>query len=382
MKPFTPAAGSNESIQDELAQLAALIRRECNTLLERWRVQIKTLPSARKLDTPTLNDHVPFLIEELADAFQERREAEEPLNCPPVHSIQRFEQGFDLMEVITEYKIMRECVCALAEENGFILHNKSFRILNRVFDDAIAVAVQTFVAQRAIDIQRRRDEYLAFVVHDLRTPLTAISLSAKALESSLDERDEKISRMLAILHRNTRRLESLVEKVLKEGAYVENEKLPLQRREFDLWPLLEQLINDLLPVAEAAGTALNNEIPQGMTACADASMVKRVFQNLLANAIKHTPGGEVIIGARAAETGTGQQAIECWVKDNGVGIPADRLGKIFEKGETSEDKRDATTNGLGLPIVKTLVEAHGGKVIVKSKEGEGSEFRLTLPLKV
>jgi two-component system phosphate regulon sensor histidine kinase PhoR len=377
MKRSAIAAGSTQRNQDELAQLASLIRRECDTLLARWRAQIKALPSARNLDIPMLNDHVPFLIEELADAFQARRHAQEPLGCPPVHSIQRFEQGFNLIEVITEYKILRECVCDLAEENGLGPRSKALHILNRVFDDAIAVAVQTFVAQQALEIQRRRDEYLAFVVHDLRTPLNAISLAARALETSIPPKNEKTTRMLSILRRNAKRLETLVEKVLKESAHAQAETLALEQREFDLWPLVEELINDLRPVAEAAGTKLINEIPEGMTAFADAAMVKRIFQNLIANAIKHTPGGEAVIGAEAART----EAIECWIRDNGVGIPEDRLDKIFVKGETSEDKRDSTTNGLGLPIVKTLVETHGGRVTVQSQEGEGSEFRFTLPLR-
>ncbi|HEX5056650.1 MAG TPA: HAMP domain-containing sensor histidine kinase [Gammaproteobacteria bacterium] len=376
MKQTAVAAGSNHAIQDELIQLATLIRHECATLLERWRTRIKDLPSARKLDTPTLNDHFPFLIEELADACQARYGSEESLGCPPVHSIQRFEQGFDLMEVITEYKILRECICELAEENGIELHNKAFYILNRVFDDAIAVAVQTFVAQQALEIRRRRDEYLAFVVHDLRTPLNAISLAANALGSLMPQKNENTARMLSILSRNTKRLETLVENVLKESVHAQAEIPLLERREFDLWPMVEELIHDLRPVAEAGGTNVINEIPEGMIVFADASMVKRIFQNLIANAIKHTPGGKAVIGAE-----DGAEAVECWVKDNGIGIPGDRLGKIFEKGESSENKRDSITNGLGLPIVKTLVEAHGGKVTVNSREGYGAEFRFTLPLR-
>ena len=86
-----------------------------------------------------------------------------------------------------------------------------------------------------------------------------------------------------------------------------------------------------------------------------------MFQNLIANAIKYTPRGEVVIGAR----GPGADgAVECWVSDNGAGIPEDRLEIIFDKLETDPEKEDGT--GLGLAIVKTFVEAHGGKVTVES----------------
>lgn len=360
-------------------RLAALIRRESDALLLQWRTQVRQLPAATHLDIPTLNDHVPALIEELAKALETTGESppeEEVLGgSPPIHSIQRFKNGFDLIEVVEEYNILRSCIQELAESNGLIPRGKILHILNHVFDEAIGVAVQTFSTQQAIEVQRRRDEHLAFVVHDLRTPLTAISLSAKALEASLPENNEKTGQMLAILRRNAQRLEALVEKVLKESAQIET--LSLVRREFDLWPLVEALIHDLQPVAETAGTGLVNEIPKGMIAYADASMLKRIFQNLIANAIKYSPRGEVIISAK--EIGKG--GIECRVSDNGVGIPKDRLEKIFDKGETGQERNGESAAGFGLPIVKMLVEAHGGKVTVRSKEGAGSTFLFTLPLK-
>src|SRR5262249_7911433 len=146
--------------------------------------------------------------------------------------------------------------------------------------------------------------------------------------------------------------------------------MKLECRQFDLWPLVETLIHDLRPVAGTASTQLLNQIPEDLTAYADASLLKRVFQNLVANAIKYTPRGEVIIGAREALAGG---AIECWVTDNGAGIPAARLENIFDKLES--DPKEEGGAGLGLAIVRTFIEAHGGHVSVQSKEGVGSTFR-------
>jgi signal transduction histidine kinase len=100
--------------------------------------------------------------------------------------------------------------------------------------------------------------------------------------------------------------------------------------------------------------------------------MRRVFQNLIANAIKYTPRGKVTIGARRS-----QDLVECWVADNGAGIPENHLEKVFDdlEGDTSEK----AGLGLGLAIVKTFVEAHGGRVSVESKEGVGSKFHFTLP---
>ncbi|HEX7958134.1 MAG TPA: HAMP domain-containing sensor histidine kinase [Pyrinomonadaceae bacterium] len=103
-------------------------------------------------------------------------------------------------------------------------------------------------------------------------------------------------------------------------------------------------------------------------------MQSLIFQNLISNAIDYTPNGEVTVGARAGE---GSGAVECRVVDNGAGIPADRLEKVFDKLETDPDEKGGM--GLGLAIVKQFVEAHGGRVSVDSEPGQGSTFRFTIP---
>ena len=364
-----------------LAELEAVLRSERDALLSEWRQQIRKLPSARHLDTPALNDHVPVLLDELEAALQSISDKTIPEalleGSPPVHGLQRHLDGYDIVEVVAEYNILRGCIQDLAERHGLVLHGKAFHILNRVFDEAIGLAVQTFATGQALEIQRRRDEYLAFVAHDLRTPLSAIALAGRVLELGYREETHggEIAHMLKILRRNVQHLEALVEGVLKESEHVQTESgVKLERREFDLWPMVEFLIHDLHPIAGTASTQLINRVPDELTVFADSNLLKRVIQNLIANAIKHTPRGEVLIGAK--EIGDGG-AIECWVSDNGAGIPADRLEVVFEKFESDLERDDGT--GLGLAIVKTFVEAHGGTVTVDSKEGVGSTFRFTLP---
>ena len=364
-----------------LDKLAALIMDERAGLLSRWREQVRLLPSAKHLDTPTLNDHVPPLLDELAKALRSATDKTIPEalveGSPPIHGLQRYQDGFDIVEVVAEYNILRGCIHDLAESHDLSLQGKAFHILNRVFDEAIGLAIQTFATQQALELQRRRDEYLAFVAHDLRTPLNAIALVARILELAPTDRSDRIesSRMLRTLGRNVQELEALVDKVLKESAHIGTEAgVKLEPRTFELWPLVESVIHDLHPVAGTGGARLINDIPEDLTAYADAGLLRRVIQNLVANAITYTPRGEVVIGAR--ETGT-KGAIECWVSDNGCGIPEDRIEKIFDKLETDPEKPNGT--GLGLAIVKMFVEAHGGKVTVETKEGSGSTFRFTLP---
>ncbi len=367
----------------DLIKLAALIRRDRDALLSRWREQVRQLPSAKHLDTPTLNDHVPTLLDELAAALHSQSEETIPEalreGSSPEHGLQRVLDGFDIEEVVAEYNILRGCLHDLADRNGLSLQGKPFHIVNRVLDGAIGLAVQSYATQQALEVQRRREEYLAFVAHDLRTPLNAISLAARVLELRLPERgtNAETSQMLKALRRNVLQLEGLVSKVIEESTNLQTELgVKLQRRTFDLWPLVEALIHDLNPVAGTASTQLINKIPDDLVVYADASLLRRVFQNLIANAIKYTPRGEVIIGAR--ELGA-EGTIECWVSDNGAGIPAEFLEKVFDKGET--DPANEGGMGLGLAIVKTFTEAHGGIVTVESKEGVGSTFRFSLPAK-
>ena len=366
---------------DDLDKLAVLIRQEQQALLTRWRKQVRELPSARHLDIPTLNDHVPDLLDELAAALQSRSDQTiSEAFCegtPPAHGRQRVKDGFDIEEVVAEYNILRDCLHDLADDNGLSLQGKPFHIVNRVLDGAIGSAVQTYATQRAMDVQHRREEYLAFVAHDLRTPLNAISLAARVLELTLPLRATSAgtSQMLKALHRNVQELEGLVNKVLEENANLQTEVgVKLQRRAFDVWPIVESLIHDLHPVAGSASTQLINRVPEDLVVYADADLLRRVFQNLIANAIKYTPRGEVVIGAReSGEEGT----VECWVSDNGEGIPEEFLEKVFDKGETNPENDGGM--GLGLAIVKTFIEAHGGMVTVESKSGVGSTFRFSLP---
>ena len=365
-----------------LDELARLIEQERDALLTRWRVQVRELPAARNLDAPTLNDHIPDLLVELAAAL--RYKSDETIahalldSSPPAHGLQRVKDDFDIEEVVAEYNILRGCIHDLGDRNGLNLQGRPFHILNRVLDAAIGSAVQSFATQKALEVQQRREEYLAFVAHDLRTPLSAISLSARVLEMTLsrDGTDTPQStKMLKALSRNVQYLEVLVHKVLEENTNLETEMgIKLECREFDLWPLIEALIHDIPPVAGTSSARLTNAVPEDFVVYADAGALRRVFQNLLANAISYTPHGEVVIGAQHGGDGGG---VNCFVRDNGAGIPTDRSSTVFDKHETDPDKEGGL--GLGLAIVKTFVEAHGGAVTVESELGVGSTFRFTLP---
>jgi two-component system phosphate regulon sensor histidine kinase PhoR len=373
---------ATEEAGDDLRRIAALIREHRVELLSNWRVQVRELFSARSLDTPTLTDHLPVLLDELAIAFEtssdRKIERAIQLGSSPAHGSQRVQDGFNIAEVVAEYNILRGCIYDLVVGAGLRLEGRAFHILSHVLDSAIGLAVDTYATAQALEVQHRREEYLAFVAHDLRTPLSAISLTTRVIEQAPDSPAGAAIRadMIQRLRRNIYKLEALVAKVLEENSNLETEVgAKLERRRFELWPLVESLIHDLHPVAGTASTTLINGVPGDLVVFADAAMLSRIFQNLIANAITYTPRGEIFIGAKVDPTGT---MTECWVQDNGAGIPDELLSTIFEKGAGDPSKPGST--GLGLAIVKTFVEAHGGTVVADRHPGDGTTIRFTLPL--
>jgi signal transduction histidine kinase len=365
------------TLQQELAELLYRCRA---AVIADWRRQVRSLPSARNLDTPTLTDHVPRLLDELVAALRAPNEeaADTALDAGSsvAHGLQRADNAFDIEEVVAEYNILRGCIHTLAERHGLMITGKCFQTLNAVLNAAVGQALRTYTTRRALEIQHRREDYLAFVAHDLRTPLNAIALASKFLSRSLPATTApEATRMVGTLARNVQHLERLVARVIEENSHLQSESgIRLERREAQLWPLVEALLEDIQPVAGKAGTRLLNDVPDELVVYADAELLRRVIQNLLANAIKFSPGGTVSVNAHLVDA---RGTVECAITDNGAGIAPDRIAKIFDKGETNTESEGGL--GLGLAIVKTLVEAHGGEVSVDSAPGRGSRFRFQLP---
>lgn len=363
---------------ENLHQLGTALLHDHDAILDRWRTQVRTLDSAKHLDTPTLNDHIPGWLRTFAGKLLAFGQAEAPSAAtdPVAHGVQRFDDGFDIEEVVAEYNILRDCVYEFAEGQGLDLRGESRRVVDRVFDESTGLAVKSFAESQAHEAQRRRVEHLAFVAHDLRTPLSAITFVAAILERRIpaEIRDADTARLLKMLARNAHQLDALVTHVLQENTQLLTELgVKVERRTFDFWPVVETLFQDLQALADKSATRLVNVVPDELELTADATLVRRILQNLVTNALEYAPGGEVTIGAR--DPGGGQP-VECWVSDNGAGIPASRIDSVFRPLET-DPARDGI--GLGLAIVKTFVEAHDGTVTVESVEGRGATFRFTLP---
>jgi two-component system, OmpR family, phosphate regulon sensor histidine kinase PhoR len=363
--------------KENLQRLAALINDRRDELLADWRTQVKRLPGAADLDAPTINDEVPQLLDSLAeDLVRGSEEADAEVKATSAeHGLLRWQAGFDVTEVVAEYNILRICLQELAERNGLMLDGKAARIVNTVFDEAVGRAVKAFETMMTIELRHRHEEHITFVLHDLRTPLEALSLATTLLDRSLesDAKNLPVKSALSVLRRNIDRLNERIRNVL-QGTKGLGQTFEPQFTMLNLRKQVEEMIHDLGPIAELSQTKITNEVPADVEVHSETRLLDQVIQNLLSNAVKFTPQGTVIVGARPEQ----DESVTCWVTDTGKGIAADALDKIFERFET-EGSPEQRGIGLGLAIVKEIVELHGGEISVESQIGKGSTFKFRIP---
>jgi signal transduction histidine kinase len=363
---------------ENLQRLASLIRNGREELLTTWRREVRRLPGAENLDTPTINDQVPQLLDKLTEDLTRARDGTDAQieAISAEHGLLRWQAGFDVTEVVAEYNILRGCLHDAAEYDGLPLTGATLHIVNSVFDEAVGRAVKAFETMMTIELQHRHEEHIAFLLHDLRTPLEALSLATALLERSLevDVRSGSVNSALSVLRGNVNRLAERVRQVLRGETGLGRAFQPEFTR-VNLRSQVEEMIHDLGPLAISAGTEISNDVPAGIEIWSDPRLLSQILQNLLSNALKFTSQGTVQIGAREVSN---YGSVECWVRDSGDGIPSDRLTRVFERFETYS-KPERRGIGLGLAIVKEIVELHNGEIRVESQVGQGSTFFFVIP---
>jgi two-component system, OmpR family, phosphate regulon sensor histidine kinase PhoR len=229
---------------------------------------------------------------------------------------------------------------------------------------------------RLKQLERTREEFVANVSHELRTPLSLIKGYVETLLDGARTNPEVAERFLKIIERNAQRLDLLIQDLLTISA-LESGRIKLSLQPVELLPLVEKVFSDLKPPADNKSIALINSLPP-LTATADANRLEQVLANLVDNAIKYgRTQGTVTVGGHK----TGDGKIEIFVQDDGPGIPAEALDRVFERFYRVDKarSREQGGTGLGLSIVKHIVQNHGGKVWVKSDPGQGAAFFFTLP---
>lgn len=247
-----------------------------------------------------------------------------------------------------------------------------FKLVGEMFANALA-RKQAEVERKKIE--RLKDELVSTVSHELRTPLTSLRGFAE-LMLEREFPSEKQHEFLTVIHNESLRLTNLINDFL-DLQRLESGHQTYDFRSVDLGEVLRETVT--LFAHEDRHHTLRLVLPPSLPPVrADADRLRQVLSNLLSNAVKFSPqGGEVTLGARLE----GRKKVVVWVADQGVGIPPEEMHKLFSKffRIDNTETRSIGGTGLGLALVKEIVEAHGGQVWAESTSGQGSTFFFTLP---
>jgi len=230
---------------------------------------------------------------------------------------------------------------------------------------------------RLKQLERTREEFIANVSHELRTPLSHIKGYTETLLGGAKDDPEVAMRFLQTIARNAERLQLLIEDLLTISE-LESGRVTLKLQPLPLPSVVGKVFDDFKARAAARTITLANET-SGVNVSADAVRLEQVLSNLVDNAIKYgRTGGRVTIGALTPDDGK----VEIFVRDDGPGLPADSLERVFERFYRVDKgrSREQGGTGLGLAIVKHIVQSHGGAVWAKSQTGHGTTFYFTLPV--
>lgn len=391
-------------------EIGSLLQRDASLLIERWsRRAVQEQPHARRVHHPTLVDHLQDLIQAVGRSLVESDEIATSQHCLPaiIHGEQRWETGWSLPEVVRDYGILRLVIIDYLEE--VLVYAPSPRAVMAIglaLDDAISASVTMYVNsrdchQKEVDEQqaerdrqfqerlrrktesleeadRRKNEFMAVLGHEMRNPLAPLWHAVDLLEPQAAA-DPELAQIREITKRQVQQLTRLADDLL-DIARIAQGKVELRKEPLDLVVVVSQCVQAAAPRIEARGQRFDVAIArEPLWLEADPTRLAQILDNLLSNATKYTEHGGLI---SLSVDRDGCDAV-VRVRDSGVGIPCDLLPHIFElftQGEWSPANSQGGM-GIGLALVRRLVELHGGTITATSPGlNQGSEFELRLPL--
>jgi signal transduction histidine kinase len=241
------------------------------------------------------------------------------------------------------------------------------------------VALLVASSRRAQRLARQQMDFVAAVSHELKTPLTAMRSAGQNLAAGIVDDPEKVKRYGALVEREGRRLTEMVSRVLA-FAGIRSGAQTLRREPVDVRSLVESVLADARWVLEERRVQVDTEIAEGLPpVLGDEAALRQALANLLDNALKYG-GAARWVGMRARVAGgTRGEEVVLSVSDRGAGVKKGDLHRLFEPFFRGEGTGSVPGSGLGLAVVRGLVEAHGGHVTVDSSPGKGSTFSIRLP---
>ena len=352
--------------------LHELIRAHRDTIIAVWREEAREVAAGESMLSREIVDTLPVYLDELA-ASLEATSSGEPLpateQVAAQHGQTRLQIGFAPHEVVREYALLRKAILKVADEQGYAPPREELIALGSCLFTSIAASIAAYVREHDAVLQRQANEHLAFLAHELRTPLSAARTGIELLRRERTG-DARLAHLASVVSRNLARITSRLDNALTELRLRTPRASQIETLRAD--ELLRDLIADAEALAEASGVGFDAQL-EPMEVPADARLLRSALSNLIVNAIKFTRrGGTVTVRLRPIE---GRARFE--VEDECGGLPPGAAEKLFDPFVQLGPDRSGF--GLGLAIARQAVEAHGGNLAVHDLQGKGCVFLLEIP---
>jgi signal transduction histidine kinase len=367
--------------------LARFIRENIDAILDEWQAFAASIPSAAALDRTALRNDAQEILMTIAldmdQAQSSREQSEKAKGRPPrissadtaaeTHAGDRFASGFDLKEMVSEYRALRASVIRLWSASGAHLDPESLYQLTR-FNEGIDQALTESIARFSDRIDESRQLFMGVLGHDLRTPLQIILQSTESL-SRLEPEPDQSKRAVGLIRSSTQNIAQMIDDLLDVTRTRFGASLPVRLQRVDARSICDAAVMELKALHPNRQIHIKTE--GDLAGMWDAERLHQLLSNLLRNAIQHgDPKTPVTIVARGEK-----ESVEFKVHNFGAPIPPSLLPHIFEplqRGFSNTDVHFGSL-GLGLYIACIVARAHQGTIDVESSAELGTTFTACLP---
>jgi chemotaxis family two-component system sensor kinase Cph1 len=284
----------------------------------------------------------------------------------------------DVLNPRSSFKKWTENICGKSREWNESAQEGAQYVLFTFVQGIFQKAAELSMANKELGrVTQAKDEFIGMISHELRTPL-GVMIGWTEILKDKDIKDPLIARALETIHRNAKLQINLINDLLDVSRIISGKMRINLEDSVDIQAIAKEVAKDLEPTAKVKSVNLKIEILASIMTSADPERVRQIIWNLLSNAIKFTPkAGFVTLTLEKNST-----AYQLRIKDTGIGIPKNQLERIFDRFAQSSDGHTSMGGlGLGLSIVKSLVELHGGYIVAESGgRDQGSSFLASLPL--
>ncbi|WP_197065393.1 sensor histidine kinase KdpD [Massilia sp. 9096] len=355
--------------EDDLGSLSQSLLAAREEVFELWERQVRAqVVGANKLHHPILFNTLPSFYDNLAEAMTSgypRQSATSGSTVASSHGEERAQLGsYGPAEIVHEYQILEESIIEVCARKNIALSLAEYATVRRSFNLAVLDAVGEFAhAQTAM-----RDRVAAALAHDMRNPLSGMTLRAQLLSSP--NMPENVRRLASKIRENGDRLNAMFDELMDALAFGGNERLPLELSSFDMLAVARDACAELSDTSQARCETKGDSIVGYWC----ANLLRRAIDNLLSNAMKYGDGGLISVNVARWDS-------RIWISVHNFGesVPAAHLNRMFDHLRR-ESSGGPSGWGLGLPFVKKVAESHGGSVTVDSDPQRGTTVTIDLPL--